>query len=193
VVGASFLLCHDDREMMKAVEFLAVWVGATAAIGLLTTWIRADRTPRWLYRYRGAPPVDERLAIAIAILVDAAIATLGVTQSAGATFWVSVAILVSAQALMLGSRLWHVSRRHDARVCAGCDPRGPRLAPSPRGLMLHHRSPPSDPNHRSKTKHEGRTLDPSVTRRIAGRRSPRRGQFPCDSDPDRRYISGQER
>jgi hypothetical protein len=23
--------------------------------------------------------------------------------------------------------------------CVGCDPRGPRLAASPRGLMLHHR------------------------------------------------------
>jgi hypothetical protein len=109
--------CADyDRERVNAVEFLAVWVGSAAAIGLLTTWIRADRTPRWLYRYRDAPPVDERLAIAIAILVDAAIATVGVTQVASATFWASVAVLVGAQALFLGSWLWHVSRRHDARV-----------------------------------------------------------------------------
>jgi hypothetical protein len=71
--------------------------------------------------------------------------------------------------------------------CVGCDPRGPRLASSPRWLMLHHRSPPSDPNHRSKTKHEGRSLTQSVSRRIARRRSPRRGQFSCDSDPARRY------
>jgi hypothetical protein len=49
--------------------------------------------------------------------------------------------------------------------CVGCDPWGPRLASPPRGLMLHRRSLPSDPNHRSRTKHEGRSLGAPV---IAG-------------------------
>jgi hypothetical protein len=109
--------CADyDRERVNAVEFF----GSLGRIGGCD-WTVDDLDscrshPRWLYRYRDAPPVDERLAIAIAILVDAAIATVGVTQVASATFWASVAVLVGAQALFLGSWLWHVSRRHDARV-----------------------------------------------------------------------------
>jgi hypothetical protein len=59
--------------------------------------------------------------------------------------------------------------------CVGCDPGGPRLASSPRGLMLHHRSLPSErkvrqPKYRSQRR-QGlrvrRRLWPPLDRAVA--------------------------
>ena len=102
--------------MVAALEIVAIWLGSAVGLALLGMWLARDRSPRWQYRYQDYPPVDERLFVAIAVLTDAILATVGVTQDASGALWAAVAVLIGAQALLVGSRLFVVSRRKEPRV-----------------------------------------------------------------------------
>ena len=102
--------------MVGAVQLAAIWLGAAIGIGVLATWMARDRSPGWFYQYRDYPRIDERLLVAIGVIVDASFATFALRADASGTFWAAFVVVLGAQSLLIGARLVVVSRRKETRI-----------------------------------------------------------------------------
>jgi hypothetical protein len=103
--------------MVRVLATILVLLVGLGALLASVRWIALDTGGRWSKAHRLAHArIDQRLVFPTAIFVDTIYAALGTATGANVDYWVSVAILLVAQVILIVAILAAVRQRKGGRT-----------------------------------------------------------------------------
>jgi hypothetical protein len=94
-----------------------IFICGLGALAATVRWIVLSDSSRWSKVHRGGHArIDQRLVFPIAIFVDTLYSALGVATGANADYWLSFAILLVAQIILVVAILAAVGQKNRRRT-----------------------------------------------------------------------------